>query len=525
MKKFLRRAALLAGVVFGTASFWGGAAEAAGFGDKIIYVPIDDRPVNCEQVIEVTEKIGVDVLLPPAELLGRYNDYGHAEELWAWLRANAPKAKAAVVSSDAMLYGSLVGSRMHELSEGEIMARAEKFKSFHDDFPSLRLYVFGTIMRTPRSGAFSSAEPEYYKQYGAKIFDYTALKDKEETGEISRREKKELRRLGEEIPTEVLDNWFGRRKKNYAANEYLTELTREGEFAYFLLGCDDSAIYSQTHLESRHLSEAGRDLGETKTVVTSGADELGMLMVARAVNDIKRDIPFLFVKYNVGTGADTVPSYVNEKIGDSIDAAIRIVGGMKIFAPERADFVVAVSTNYDGKTLEAENPANVTKPRKGTAPFVAMVKDFAAKNIPVGVADIAFSNGADNALMAMLAKENLLFRLHGYGGWNTATNSTGFLIGEGVLTKRMSERDIYSLLVTRYLDDWAYQANVRAPLRNGGADYSDARTSERATEMIADFAAKNIILPRGFELENIAVTFPWHRAFECGVTHEIAQKN
>ena len=42
-----------------------------------------------------------------------------------------------------------------------------------------------------------------------------------------------------------------------------------------------------------------------------------------------------------------------------------------------------------------------------------------------------------------------------------AKSVTGFVLGEGMLTHRMKDDAIDDLLLTRYLDDWAYQANVR----------------------------------------------------------------
>ena len=332
-------------------------STVAAQGKKILYVPIDSRPCNYEQVIQVAEKLGYEILTPPAEFLGTRTNYGDVEKMWQWLDENSPQADAAVISTDSMIYGSLVGSRMHDLSAQEILSRAKRFEAFHEKFPYLPIYAFGTIMRTPRSAANSSAEPEYYKTYGGKIFEYTVLLDKQETEKLSGGERRKLKKFEADIPKEYLDDWFSRRAKNFNANKYLIDLTRTGVLGYFLLGCDDSAFFSQTHRESRHLADHARslDLGKTVVQVTSGADELGMLMVARAINYDKNFTPFVSVEYNAGTGAKTFPSFSNEPIGVSIDAAIIATGGLKIPAHERADLVVAVNTRENGKTFEAAN--------------------------------------------------------------------------------------------------------------------------------------------------------------------------
>ena len=388
-------------------------------------------------------------------------------------------------------------------------------------------------MRTPRKGSNTNVEPEYYKTYGETIFNYTVLLDKQETQKLSSAERRMLKNLEASIPKEYLDDWFKRRAKNSDANELLIEYTRAGVFDYFLLGCDDSAMFSQTHRESRRLAELSSDMGKTVVQVTSGADELGMLMIARAINYDRNFIPFISVEYNAGTGAETFPSYGNEPIGVSIDAAIVAAGGLRISAHERADLVLAVNTNIDGKTFEAATKKNKIKPRRDTKTFMAIVKDFMAKDYPVAVADIAFANGADNALMNQLKLNDLQYKIRTYGGWNTATNTTGFAIGAGVLTPFMDDRDVAELLTTRYLDDWAYQANVRQEIV--GASYGIAGKGNPLSldekllplekllnERMNSFAAENLILPRRWHLKDFKVTLPWQRTFECDPRFKLA---
>ncbi|WP_081348351.1 DUF4127 family protein [Selenomonas sp. KH1T6] len=500
--------------------------KGPGAGKKIVYIPIDNRPVNDSQTVEVAEKLGYKVLVPPKEMLGGIKDYGHPEELLKWLEENSPGAQAAVVSTDAMLYGSLVGSRKHDLTAEKIMERAEALKTFHENHKRLPLYAFGTIMRTPRGAAYSSEEPAYYKTHGDQIFAYTALLDKEEMQGLSRKDKKQLAQLKAEIPAEYLDDWLQRRARNYDANERFMTMAEAGVFNYFLLGCDDSAVPSQTHRESRHLEELGETLGKTRSVVTSGADELGMLMVSRAIHDNLRDVPFVYAEYAKGKGAETIPTYTNEKIGDSVEKAIAALGGIPVNDPKRADLVLLVSTNPDGKTSEANFPVNTTKFRKGTKDFVKKVNDYVQKGYPVAVADIAYGNGADNALLEGLRKDGLQFRLQGYGGWNTATNSSGFLLGAASLANKMSKDDVADLLFTRYVDDWAYQANVRQQVANmlggwpgeGGYGKLDAKLEparEKTAALLKDFLQRNLCFPWGLKVQEVQVDFPWNRMFEC----------
>ena len=508
------------------------STEHIGEGRTLLYIPLDNRPINAKQSIEVVEKLGYNVAVPPAELLGSREDHGHPDKLWEWLRENAPRARAAVLSSDALIYGSLVGSRTHNLDEAAILERAERFAKLHTDFPRLPLYVFGTVMRTPRAQG-SSEEPDYYREYGERIFCYTALKDKAETEDLSRREKQDLLRLEQEIPAEHLADWMTRREKNFEVNRHMIDLTRHNTFSYCLLGCDDSSRYSQTHLERRHLAAHGSDLGATRFLVTSGADELGLMMLCRAVQDDRMDIPFLFVQYNVGKGPKTVSPYVNEEIGHAVDDAIHAIGGLQVREPSHADFVMLVNTSPDGKTRENSDPTNIPRPHDGTTAFLKMVKDALQKGYPVGIADIYYNNGGDNALMEQLRREDLQFRIRAYGGWNTATNTTGFLLGTGALAHWMNRDAVQALLLRRYFDDWIYQSNVRAALANrlyeipgeggyGGLDQKYAGTVALGTSLLYDFAQKNLRLPPHQSIASISISFPWNRMFESDITATLA---
>lgn len=495
----------------------------------ILYVPHDNRPISEEQTAEVVRKLGYEVLVPPEHLLGNRTNLGNPDGLWIWLQENAKRADAAVISSDAMLYGSLIGSRKHQYSENALLQRADAFREFRKHYPKLPLYVFGSIMRTPRNGAASGhEEPDYYRSYGEDIFRYTGLKDKQEMEGLTRREQKEQAFLEKLIPKEHLGDWMGRRTKNYETNKRLIDLTKKNTFSYFLLGRDDNAPCSQTHMESRHLAEYSKNLGETCYQSLAGIDEAGMLLLTRAVNDMKRETPYVYVRYNWGKGPYTVPAYSDEPLRETIDKAITVAGGIQTESLEMADFVLAVNSNPNGLTYEGAAWDNDGIKREGTDYFADIVSEYVDKDYPVGVADVAFANGADNALMEQLRDRNLLFRLQTYSGWNTPTNSTGFAIGEGILAQYMTRQDVDDLLLTRYLDDWAYQSNVRNIIARqlswlsgdgvyGSLDEKRGVVMDRTTRMLTTFVDKNF--PHLPTLEELQVTFPWNRMFESDIQH------
>lgn len=80
----------------------------------------------------------------------------------------------------------------------------------------MKLYVFGSIMRTPQtSEASGSEDANYYAQYGTDIARYTALNDKLEQDGLTHKERKQLQQYEQKIPKAALDDWLSRRQGNF----------------------------------------------------------------------------------------------------------------------------------------------------------------------------------------------------------------------------------------------------------------------------------------------------------------------
>lgn len=516
-----------------------GERNAAAAAEKIIFIAHDNRPISLQQTAEVMEQTGCHLLMPSEELLSRgVNQPGQPDELWTWLEAQAGSAQAAVLSTDSLLYGGLIASRRHEIPQETLQARVERFQDLHARYPNLKLYLFGSLMRTPKSGLYSGKEePAYYDEYGADIFQYTALEDKADLGKLSRSEQAHMQELKASIPAEVLEDWLGRRAKNLSATKQLMDMVTEGVAETFVVGRDDNAPLCRTHQENRELQAyaAKKNIPANKFRSLTGIDEFNLLLFARAINDLRGEIPFVHVIYNEGVGADTIPAYSDEQIGTSIRDSLGLAGGMMVPGAERADFVLLVNTDPRGLTGESVQIVPSSAPlvndgreRRGTQHFFRLVQENIGKGYPVGIADIAFSNGSDNALMEKMRKAGLLEKLTAYSGWNTATNSTGFALATGILTPYMTDAGIKRLLTRRYLDDWGYQANVRTTIvRNLLAeghleacyqlDSFRPEAEAQATKYLREFA-KEKLSSFAFEgLQNLQVRLPWNRTFECAI--------
>ena len=103
----------------------------------ILYVPQDDRPISSDQTADVIRSLGYTVEMPPKDLLGDRNRNGRPEELNRWLVENGGEDKVAVVSSDALTYGSLVTSRKHHIPKDMLLRRVNNIGRLHEIHPEM----------------------------------------------------------------------------------------------------------------------------------------------------------------------------------------------------------------------------------------------------------------------------------------------------------------------------------------------------------------------------------------------------
>lgn len=497
----------------------------------ILLVPHDDRPTSGVLAAEAPEFLGYKIKMPPLDMLGGLKKQGKPEELAQWILKNSKDADGAVIAADSVVYGGLVASRKHQLSLEELEKRGEIFNQLKKNNPKLKVYAFSSLMRTPIGGAESGGEePDYYMDYGSKIFRKSGLLDLVEIRALTDSERQELIKLEAEIPENIWEDWYGRRKKNLVITNTFLKMANSGVLDYYVIGKDDNAPLSATHRESRILKKSINEAGTGNTKLLSGIDEFAMLLAARAVNDIEGITPSIFVEYSNGPGCQVVPKFSDEPIGYSIMEELDIAGAREVQEAASADMVLMVNTDIRGRTGDGTPASGDHDPmyndgcsRENTNEFLDAIQKHLAEGRRVAVADIAFANGADNALMNGLRDRDLLFKLWGYAGWNTATNSTGFAIGQGSLCYRLPKGVCNYMLMERYLDDWAYQSNVREAMCNQLPSWEyvfdlkdfEPQAVEISAKLIKAFAEANGLgLPW---LDKLRFYFPWHRPFIGGI--------
>ena len=325
------------------------------------------------------------------------------------------------------------------------------------------------------------------------------------------------------VPVEYLQDWFDRRQKNMKINKELIDETRSGVFDYFALGHDDTSQLSQSALEGRYLSKYSKDIPVEKYGSFPGADQLGLLLMARSRTDESTEKPTFSVIYPLGGGGKTLPGYEDQTIDKTIAQHVEAVGGTMV-TQGKPTVLLAVNTPLTTSTGESESFENFPMISNSTNAFVDRIQQAVDSGVNVSVADIAYNNGADNTLVSAMYKRDMLYKIGAYNGWNTASNTVGYAIAQGVLLKTMSPEGHRKMLTQQYLDNWAYQANIRKDIyrmqdsiRTDNVRYSgelNERLESYLGERIQDFAEKYLkIDPR-----TVKATFPWGRLFETDIT-------
>lgn len=489
---------------------------------KIIYIPLDNRPVSLDYVVQTINFAGENLIVPPESLLASNRQIGDSEGLMNWLIQNCTRADYAVIATDSLIYGGLVASRTHQEPLNVLLKRAQALNIIKQTNPNLKIYAFSTLMRTPRNSN-KFIEPPYYEYYGPSIFRLTELLDKEISIGLEPLELSEKNNLLALIPEQHLADWFSRRKKNLVIHNYLIDLYANNAFHYYTIGKDDNAPYSQTHFEAKQLLKTLPQNIPANFKIVPGVDQIALMLITRAMNQNKKLTPLVFVQYTEGAGATTLPAYSDQHLFSSVEDQINLVNGRQTYALSEADLVLAINTPYDGVTLDASNMQNTLIASPATLKLIEKTKYFLEINKKVALADVAFANGADNSLLFELNRAHLCPRLNSYSGWNTADNSIGYALAQGLLANNMSMDQKNSLLKIRLIDDWLYQANIRPKIIkrffkiNPSEQYNLGLETDKINSVISEellYKSKDYSF---FQKFNFKTILPWQRLFEINV--------
>ena len=289
---------------------------------RIALLPLDERPVNLRLPGQVAAIAGVPLLTPPSELLPDMRDPGRADDLAEWLQGAAGEADALVVSLDMLGYGGLIGSRTSSDPTDAVCRRLGVLTDIRRRHPDLQISAVTTVMRASRS--YSPAEePLYWSRYGVEVHELGAALHREFLGEPHDRAA-----LEEAVPADVREDFWLRRLRNHAADLYAVELAGRGVLDLLAVTADDTAPRAAGSLEQLWLRHWVSVSGAAQRVLMyPGADEVGAVLVARAIAAAAGARPRIAVRFCEDGGAGRIAPYENVPIADGVTRQVRAAGG------------------------------------------------------------------------------------------------------------------------------------------------------------------------------------------------------
>lgn len=478
---------------------------------NILLVPLDERPCNYEfpkMILPPSADVTLTTL--PRTLLGHKKEPGNLTGISDWIRAHIETCDAAVISLETLLFGGLLPSRVHYHRFEDLEQRLIELRDRIVEAKRTRrftLFLYGLVMRTP---SYSSAdeEPDYYADFGEHLFRTAYLSHKETCTALSADEKQTLDHLRSSIPVTVKQDYEHRRDINRRILIRAGELFADGLADAFTIPQDDSAVYGYGARDRHLVMDAFRAHASGKRVLSyPGADEVGCSLVCLAAQSEQTAVRVWIETFD-SRAARLVPKYESLPLIESAQLQIRACGALPARSVEQADVLLALNTGTDSG-VEASDQSE-----RDMTPFVSRIRDLSTTHsLPVIVADCAYPNGGDTSLVTEIDAQDLWDAVLSYAGWNTAGNSLGTALAQGVLGFRADDTaHTRANLIYRLCDDWAYQACVRPQLSP-----RDLTDPARVAQHINTVFERHIPCAAAYGYRVDTLYFPWNRLFEVGL--------
>lgn len=479
----------------------------------VVFLPLDNRPVSFLLPQQIASFSGINLLLPEKKFLGDLNKGSDLTYIDSWLKNLASNsgdlALPFIVSLDNYVYGGLIQSRKHEKKMDELKKRVYSIKKLS----TFRKYSFSSVLRISNTSS-KEEEKDYWKGYGKEIFKWSELTYKvgrgiKEKGKSHDELIEEWYQASKLIPPEILLDYKSHRDKNFFVNISFFELLHDSCFHYLLYACDDSGEYGVNLVEAEYLKdEIKKHNFSVKASIVNGTDEIPLLLLAKVNLELSAKKPRIFVMCDSKTGKDQKARYEANSIYRSVLNQIEVLN-IELSSYEESDIVLVlhVSDSMQGDHIFGICPDDTKNNVKNILEFLSETEK------PFILLDLAYANGADPNLIKDLLSSNLeMDNCYAYSGWNTCSNTTGSALSIGINRWVAEVKDTFNVfefkkcLLTRFLDDYAYQAVVRHK------DITEEEINDKMKTYVSKFS-------RLIGIDNVSprFTLPWKRPFEIEI--------
>lgn len=472
-------------------------------GPSLALIPLDARPCTRGFPVAVGRIGGLEVVVPPPDLLGDLEHSAPIDDLFRWLEACAPEVDAAVIGLDTLVYGGLIPARRSPESLDVLAGRLSRLR----DLPVRTVFAFGVTMRVSNS-AVAEEEKPYWAEYGPAIYRWSYNADRfEQTGDAQARE--EARKARAAVPDSIAQDYLATRKRNHAINMLELDLAEQGRFEILCLTQDDCSPYGFNQAEKRSLEARGLD----NVLIYPGADEVASALVGRYLSKRARRTPAFRLQVYPPAGADIVAMYEDRPLVATAAGQVHAAGGMIVREDPDLDLVLNAPAAGQGDLALRLHLERADEPQRDLEPVVRRL----LSGPPAAFADVAYANGADPRLWERLAAGFDPGGLAAFGAWNTAGNTLGTVVAaaSAYLTGPADPAAHRAFMLDRLADDYLYQSILRPVLQHEKRPIPEVERN-LGDRLAALWRARFPHLP----IRGIRASLPWKRLFEAAVRVE-----
>lgn len=468
---------------------------------KIALIPIDNRPI-CYTLVEQICAINEDVklYLPERNFLGGLSSMADISGILCWLKS-LPELDYIIIALDTLAYGGLVASRRISDDYNQIKARLEDFREVLKS-NGAKILAFSSIMRISNNN-INEEEKEYWNPWGKRIFEYSYHQHKS-------RMLKQYNCVYNAVPAEIIEDYLDTRKRNFEINKLYLDWLYDGVLDTLVYSKDDTGEYGLNVEEAQNLEQEAKTR-KLNAIIKTGADEIPLTLLARAISD-DNNVKIAPI-YTFPDSKGKISKYEDISVENCVKSQLSLAGA-ELAALENAEMAMIVNNfQFEQGDLVLGDIINSFK------------GEFQTPKIPYFITDINNANGSDNELVKQITDKKLeTGNMLAYSAYNTSANTIGSALCIALNAYLARKNGTFNLnaykhlMAVRFLDDWAYQANIRKAVREGYTDFEaglnlhvdDFKRFEDKISNFLDFSFR------------VKYSLPWKRSFEIEI--ELLQK-
>lgn len=471
-------ATLLVGMMcpIGAANDTGEKAEASQ--GAIVYIPLDDRPLNLRRVQQLADSLDLQLILPDTDLYATKLDgqpknangtqSGDRGALMAWLMEQAEQYDTFIISLDQLLSGGLMNSRcMMEmepvtLPNGKVMTEYDIIDYIGELANTKHVYVIDSVLRLAMSSGFGGYGLHAYsltRSYGMKarptltgwkltlenvIKNYPNCIDEQDADpsifatddaemeaisviglEAALKAESRTAAVTQTSDDEIITNYLKIRERKLRLVDYALRHLAFNDNIEYVLGVDDSSDGNNIH--TNEIAYVERIAGNRITIL-SALDGIAQMILSKHYGE-KTDTQgtTLGVKY-YGIEGDWVPTYNYMTVSELLDST--------------ASYIDAQITEDEGdiSLLMVASTSDSEHNRAVVSQLIDQINANEQNNVPTILMD--FTSNDRSVLHSMLIESVHLGYLLSYSGCNDGVIQVPIALSYGVSRYRSLSRNI-----------------------------------------------------------------------------------